>query len=79
MDSGFGYVGVLEFIFIFAIIILVVGPRRIARGWRVIKDWVRNGFRRAGKTDTAKQGRKFMRGLGSMLAYFTRDRDERKE
>lgn len=76
MDSGFGYVGVLEFIFIFAIVILVVGPRRIARGWRVIKDWVHNGFRRAGRTDAAKQGRNVMRGLGSMFAYFTRDRSK---
>jgi Sec-independent protein translocase protein TatA len=68
---------VLEFIVIFAVVILVVGPRRIVRGWRVIKDWVRNGFRRAGRTDTARQGRRFMRGLGSMLAYFTRKRDEK--
>ncbi len=74
MDSGFGYVGVMEFIFIFAIVILVVGPRRILRGWRVIQDWVRNGFRRAGKTDAARKGRKIMRGLGSMAAYFARDR-----
>ena len=76
MDSGFGYVGVLEFIFIFAIVILVVGPRRIIRGWRVIKEWVRNGFRRVGRTKTAKKGRSVMRGLGSMLAYFTRDRSK---
>jgi Sec-independent protein translocase protein TatA len=75
LDSGFGYVGVLEFIFIFTIVILVVGPRRIVHGWRVIKEWVRNGFRRAGKTNTAQNGRKFMRGFGSMVSYFTRDKE----
>ena len=42
MDSGFGYIGTLEFVFILAIVILVVGPRRIVRGWRVIQERVRN-------------------------------------
>jgi hypothetical protein len=76
MDSGFGYIGVLELIFILAIVFLVVGPRRIVRGWRVIKDWVRNGFHRARKVDPAREGRRFMRGLGSMMAYFTRGRSD---
>ncbi len=68
----FGYFGILEIIFIFAIVFLVVGPRRIIRGIRVIRDWVRGGFRRAGSSKAAKQGRKFLRGLGSMVGYYSK-------
>jgi Sec-independent protein translocase protein TatA len=76
LDSAFGYVSVYELAFIFLIVFLVVGPRRIIRGMRVIQEWIRNGFRRAGRTKTAKTGRNVMRGLGSMIAYY---RDKSKD
>jgi len=66
----YGYIGTLELIFLFLIVFLVVGPRRIIRGVRVIKEWVRNGFRRAQKSKTARKSRDVMRGLGRMAAYY---------
>jgi Sec-independent protein translocase protein TatA len=72
----FGYVGVLELIFFFLIVFLVVGPRRIIRGWRAIGDWVRRGFRRAGKSKAAQQGRGIMRGLGNVVRYYREKREE---
>lgn len=73
----FGYVGTLELVFFFLIVFLVVGPRRILRGWRAIRDWVRRGFRRAGKSKTAQQGRSIMRGLGNVVRYY-RERGEKE-
>lgn len=78
MDSPLGYVSIYEFAFILLITFLVVGPRRVIRGFRVIRDWVRNGFRRAGKSKPAKTGRSVMRGLGSAVRYY-RDKDKPKE
>ncbi|MEJ2757007.1 MAG: hypothetical protein P8046_00870 [Anaerolineales bacterium] len=66
----YGYVGTLELLFFFLIVFLVVGPRRIIRGIRAIKAWVRNGFRRVQKSKTAKKSRKILRGFGSMAAYY---------
>lgn len=66
----YGYVGYLELAFLFLIVFLVVGPRRIIRGIRVIKEWVKNGFRRAGKSKAAKTGRGVLRGFGRMTAYY---------
>jgi Sec-independent protein translocase protein TatA len=60
-------------LFIFLLTFLLVGPRRVIRGARVIREWMRNGFRRASRTETAKKGRSFMRGLGSMVRYFRQD------
>lgn len=65
-----GTVGSAELIFFFLIVILVVGPRRIVRGWQRIMEWVSTGFRRAGRSKTAKQSQRLLRGLGSMTAYY---------
>lgn len=78
MDSPLGYVSIYEFAFILLITFLVVGPRRVIRGVRAIRDWVRNGFRRAGKSKAAKTGRGVMRGLGNVVRYY-RDKDKPKE
>lgn len=52
MDSPLGYVSIYEMVFIFLITFLVVGPRRIIRGVKVINEWVRNRFRRMQKKAT---------------------------
>lgn len=78
MDSPLGYVSIYEFAFILLITFLVVGPRRVIRGIRAIRDWVRNGFRRAGRTKAAKSGKDVMRGLGNVVRYY-RDKDKHKE
>ena len=75
----YGYFGILEILFIFLIVFLVVGPRRIIRGIRVIRDWMRRGFHRASSSNAASKGRKFMRGLGSMVGYYTNKRRRDKE
>lgn len=77
MDSPLGYVSIYEMLFIFLLTFLVVGPRRVIRGVRVIREWISNGFRRASKTDSAKKGRSIMRGLGSMVRYYRRDDKEK--
>ena len=77
MDSPLGYVSIYEMFFIFLLTFLVVGPRRVIRGIRVIREWVRNGFRRAKKSRTAKKSRSIMRGLGSMVRYYRRDDEDR--
>jgi hypothetical protein len=65
-------------LFIFLITFLVVGPRRIIRGVRAIQDWVRNGFRRASKSKTARNTKSVMRGFGRMIGYY-RDLNKEKE
>lgn len=65
-----GTVGSAELIFFFLIVILVVGPRRIVRGWRRLKEWARNGFCQVGGSKIAKQGQRVLRGLGSMAAFY---------
>jgi Sec-independent protein translocase protein TatA len=75
----YGYFGILEILFIFLIVFLVVGPRRIVRGIRVIRDWVRRRFRRAGRSKAANKGRRLMRGLGSMVGYYTSKRRKKKD
>ena len=78
MDSPLGYVSIYELAFIFLITFLVVGPRRIIRGVKVIREWVRNGFRRAGRTKAAKIGKGVMRGLGNVVRYY-KQRDKHEE
>ena len=78
MDSPLGYVSIYELAFIFLITFLVVGPRRIIRGVKVIREWVRNGFRRAGRTKAAKTGKGVMRGLGNVVRYY-KQRDKHEE
>ena len=57
MDSPLGYISIYEMAFIFLITFLVVGPRRIIRGVKVINEWVHNRFNRVQKraTDTAAE------------------------
>lgn len=75
----YGYIGTLELIFLFLIVFLVVGPRRIIRGVRVIKDWVRNGFRRMQKSKTIRKTGDVMRGLGRMTAYYQKRGKSKEE
>lgn len=74
----YGYIGYLELAFLFLIVFLVVGPRRIIRGVRVIKEWVRNGFRRVKRSKPARKSQDVMRGFGRMAAYY-RNRSKTKE
>lgn len=74
----FGYVGYLELAFLFLIVFLVVGPRRIIRGVKAINAWVKNGFRRVGKSKAVKKGQGVMRGFGRMAAYYQK-RSKTKE
>ena len=78
MDSPLGYISIYEFAFILLITFLVVGPRRVIRGIKVIRDWVSNGFRRARKSKTARKGRSVMRGLGNVVRYYREDRQDRE-
>lgn len=75
----YGYIGYLELLFLFLIVFLVVGPRRIIRGIRVINAWVKNGFRRVGRSKAAKRGRGVMRGFGRMTAYYQKRRKTKEE
>jgi Sec-independent protein translocase protein TatA len=72
----YGYIGVPELLFFFLIVILVVGPRRIWRGYKVIRQWVSGFFQRLRGSKAAKQGRGILRGLGKMLAYYSRERKD---
>jgi len=78
LDSPLGYISIYEMLFIFLITFVVVGPRRIIRGVRAIRDWMRNGFRRAKKSKPAKNTRNIMRGFGRMIGYY-RDLNKDKE
>ncbi len=79
--SEFGYIGVFELIFIFLIVFLVVGPRNIIRGYRAIKEWVQNGFKRVRKSESVKKTENMAkgigRGLGNVVSYY-RNRDKKK-
>jgi hypothetical protein len=75
----YGFIGVLELLFFFVIVIVVVGPRRIWRGYQVIRGWIRDFFYRLRNSQTAKRGRGIMRGLGKMAAYFNRDKKKDDE
>ncbi|MEJ2485902.1 MAG: hypothetical protein P8Y72_02190 [Anaerolineales bacterium] len=70
----YGFVGIPELLFFFLIVILVVGPRRIWRGYKVIRGWITDFFLRLRKSKAAKQTRSVMRGLGNMIAYYNRNR-----
>jgi len=70
LDSAFGYVSIYELAFILLIAFLVIGPRRILRGFRVIREWVQNGFRRANRSKAAKTGRGIGRGISNMIGYY---------
>ena len=76
MDSALGYVSIYEMAFILLIAFLVIGPRRIIRGVKVIRDWVKNGFRRANRSKAAKTGRGVARGINNVIGYY---RDLNKE
>ncbi len=78
MDSPLGYVSIYEMLFIFLLTFLVVGPRRVIRGFQVIRKWIRNGFRRPERSKSAKNGRSVMRGLGSMVRYYRQNDDTKK-
>lgn len=70
MDSALGYISIYEMIFILLIAFLVIGPRRIIRGVRVIRQWIQNGFRRVNRSNTAKTSRGIARGFGSVIRYY---------
>lgn len=78
MDSPLGFVSIYEMLFIFLLTFLVVGPRRVIRGFQVIQEWIRNGFRRSERSKSAKKGKSVMRGLGSMVRYYRQDDDKKK-
>ena len=70
----YGFVGPFELLFLFLIVILVVGPLRIWRGVKVIRAWLGNFVQRLRNSKVAKQGRGVLRGLGKMIEYYNRDK-----
>lgn len=72
----YGFIGLPELLFFFVILIVVVGPRRIWRGYKVIRSWVVGFFQRLRSSKTARQGKSVLRGLGRMIAYYNRNREE---
>ena len=70
MDSALGYISIYEMAFILLIAFIVVGPRRIIRGFRVIRAWVQNGFRRVNRSKAAKTSQGVARGFGKMIRYY---------
>lgn len=79
MDSALGYVSIYEMAFILLIAFLVIGPRRIIRGVKAIRDWVKNGFRRANRSKAAKTGQGVARGVSNVVEYYrklNKDKDK---
>ena len=70
----YGFVGPFEVVLLILIVILVVGPRRIWRGYKVIRSWVANFLLRLRNSKAAKQGRGVLRGLAKMIEYYNRDK-----
>lgn len=73
----YGFVGPFELLLFFAILVVVVGPRRIWRGIQVIRGWVRNFSQRVRSSKAAKQGRGILRGLGNVIAYYNRGKKKK--
>ena len=72
----YGFVGPFEVLFLILIVILVVGPLRIWRGYKVIRSWTADFFQRLRNSKAAKQGRGVLRGLGKMIEYYNRDKKQ---
>ena len=70
----YGFVGPFEIVLLFLIVILVVGPLRIWRGYKVIRGWVASFFQRLRNSKAANKGRGVLRGLGKMIEYYNRDK-----
>ena len=68
----YGFVGPGEVVLFILIVILVVGPRRIWRGYKVVRSRVTNFIQRLKTGKIAKQGRGVLRGFGKMIEYYTR-------
>lgn len=73
----YGFIGPPELLFFFLIVIVVVGPRRIWRGYKVIRGWVAGFLQRLRNSKAARQSKGVLRGLGNMIAYYNRDRKQK--